>query len=330
MTADPAAIGLASDVSTRRWRPTRLQTSLFLWLVLVGVLLWRWHLTTNQGQIFVIIGTGLIAAGSGRRDHVARVVRDWAPLFVMLVVYNELRNLADSWFTVHVAPQIDFDRTLFGTVPTVWLQHAIFTPGRPHVWDYAIFGVYLSHFFAALTIAALLWKFAYPRFRRFAALIVTLSFAAFFTYALFPAAPPWLASQSHALAPTAKVVDEIWAHLGLKNGASLFSARSNFANPVAAVPSLHAAYPVMILLFFWGSIGRWRYLLALYPLAMAFTLVYSGEHYVFDILLGWLYAVVVYVAVMRFCDAWSARRAARAEQTAAPPPELAPALSSPG
>ena len=171
--------------------------------------------------------------------------------------------------------------------------------------------MYLSHFFTSLIVAAVLWKVAHAKFRRFAVLFVSLSFAAFATYALFPAAPPWLASQSHALAPTAKIVDEVWAHLGLHNGASLFSARSDLANPVAAVPSLHAALPVMLMLFFWSSAGKWRWLLALYPLAMSFSLVYLGEHYVFDIFLGWLYAVVVYVAAMWAMDEWSRRRAVR-------------------
>ena len=31
----------------------------------------------------------------------------------------------------------------------------------------------------------------------------------------------------------------------------------------------------------------------MYPLIMAFTLVYSAEHYVIDILLGWALSVVV-------------------------------------
>ena len=57
------------------------------------------------------------------------------------------------------------------------------------------------------------------------------------------------------------------------------------------MPSLHAAYPVLLMLFFWSSAGKWRWLLPLYPLLMAFSLVYTGEHYVFDILLGWVYAI---------------------------------------
>ena len=35
-----------------------------------------------------------------------------------------------------------------------------------------------------------------------------------------------------------------------------------------------------------------RALLALYSVAMALVLVYSAEHYVVDILIGWLYVIV--------------------------------------
>jgi membrane-associated phospholipid phosphatase len=33
--------------------------------------------------------------------------------------------------------------------------------------------------------------------------------------------------------------------------------------------------------------------MVLYVLAMAFTLVYGGEHYVFDVVVGWCYAIAV-------------------------------------
>ena len=60
------------------------------------------------------------------------------------------------------------------------------------------------------------------------------------------------------------------------------------SNPVAAVPSLHGAVALLVSVFLWPLVRRrWRPLLALYPLAMGFTLVLGGDHYVFDILLGW-------------------------------------------
>ena len=48
-------------------------------------------------------------------------------------------------------------------------------------------------------------------------------------------------------------------------------------------------------------------LLLLYPLAMGLTLLATGEHYFFDVLLGWLYAAAVMVAWAR----WERRSAAR-------------------
>jgi membrane-associated phospholipid phosphatase len=57
-------------------------------------------------------------------------------------------------------------------------------------------------------------------------------------------------------------------------------------NPVAAMPSLHQAITFM-LFWFARHHSRWLAALALlYSLAMAFALVYTGEHYVIDILVG--------------------------------------------
>ena len=50
---------------------------------------------------------------------------------------------------------------------------------------------------------------------------------------------------------------------------------------------------MMLLLLFFGSARWWlRAILVAYALGMACTLVYGGEHYVTDVLLGWVYAGV--------------------------------------
>jgi len=114
----------------------------------------------------------------------------------------------------------------------------------------------------------------------------------YITYALFPAVPPWLASQHGDLAPTHRLVRELWDYVGYHNIAGLFSGTNIYANDVAAIPSLHAAYPVMIAMFFWESLRRvGRAMLILYSASMALALVYSAEHYVVDIVLGWLYVI---------------------------------------
>jgi membrane-associated phospholipid phosphatase len=90
----------------------------------------------------------------------------------------------------------------------------------------------------------------------------------------------------------------------------LFQRGWEYSNPVAAVPSLHAAYTLLVTLFLWRVVARWaRPLLALYPLAMAFALVYTAEHYLFDVLLGWAYTLVAVWVVSRVAAYLGERRA---------------------
>ena len=91
------------------------------------------------------------------------------------------------------------------------------------------------------------------------------------------------------------------------------------------MPSLHAGYALLISLFLCRFVSwRWRIALAAYPLLMGFALVYLGEHYVFDVLLGWAYALLAFLLV----EAAVRRRAKRATETRpAEPPVVVPGLA---
>jgi len=221
----------------------------------------------------------------------------------------------------HVWTQVDFDKTLFGgELPTVWLQDHLYHPGHIAWYDVAIWCTYLTHFFAIWVVAVLLWKFAHDRFRQYVALTVCVTLAAFLTYWLYPAQPPWMASDLGEIPPVHKIVPTVWGHFGLQTAQSLFETGNGLVNLVAAMPSLHASYPLMLLLFFWRDGVWYRIGLGLYALAMAFALVYGGEHFVTDILVGWTFTVIAYLAV---CVAWPRWRARAASVRAAGDPEAA-------
>jgi hypothetical protein len=299
---------------------------LIAWFVGVGTFIVIWGFPGSRSEMFAIVGIGLIASGTTSRSESTwkRVVVDWLPFYLLLTLYDMLRGFAGKWLTPHALPQIHIDEWLFGgTAPTVSLQHALYTPGVAHPWDYAAFVVYMTHFVVPFAIAGILWKYAHDRFRRYSALLLGLTFAALLTYALYPALPPWLASQDSYLQPTAKIIDEMWTHIRMSNGSSVFSATGHFADPVAAMPSLHSAYPVLLMLFFWKSAGRWRWLLPLYPLAMALTLVYTGEHFVIDIFFGWTYAITIFVVGNKLFDRYEMRRRNRVQEDEPRPPEMA-------
>jgi hypothetical protein len=241
------------------------------------------------------------------------VVLEWLPFIAILIAYDALRGSAAHTFGVHYLPQIDVDNALFGgSVPTVTLQHWLWH-GHVVFYDVIFWGVYLTHFFATPVVAAVLWKIDRQRFRTFAVLVATLSFLGLATYALFPAAPPWMAAQAGLIPSVTRVVPLVWHALGLHSAGSVIEGGYRYANNIAAVPSLHAAFSLLIAITLWPRKRKWlRPLVALYPLAMAFALVYGAEHYVSDILLGWVYTVVTLVAARALMGWWTARRQAPA------------------
>jgi len=244
---------------------------------------------------------GLVWLLGWRNDQpVLRALYDWLPLLVILAAYDLIRANADALVPrAHLEPMIWFDEAIGGgVVPTVRMQDAWFHPQDPGWFDYVCLAVYTSHFVAAITVGAIVYFRATTRFARYAYTFLACSLAGFATYVLYPAIPPWMASERGAIPPTFRAPDILWDHIGLDFLSRVFSGDPRYSNPVGALPSLHAAYPLLFLLLFWTVAARgWRVVLVLYTLAMAFVLVYFAEHYVFDVLVGWAYAVVAFVAV---------------------------------
>src|SRR4029453_2558392 len=67
----------------------------------------------------------------------------------------------------------------------------------------------------------------------------------------------------------------------------------------------------LVLSFFGATRRCWWPLLLAYPLAMTFTLVYSGEHYMIDVLVGWAYVGITFLVVGLAERWWATRRARR-------------------
>jgi hypothetical protein len=241
---------------------------------------------------------------------VLRFAIDWLPLFVVLFLYDSIHNRLGRFIpAAHTMPQIRVDELLFGgSVPSVYWQRIAYDPAHPGWWDYTALAIYTSHFFVPIVVGLWLWFRSRPHYLRYMQAIVGLTTLGYITYVVFPAVPPWLASQRGLLAPTHRLVRELWDHLGLHGLAAEFSGSNVLANDVAAIPSLHAAYPLLIAMFFWTGSGLVRRgALALYAAAMALTLLYAAEHYALDIAIGWLYAIATMVVMRRFDRARAGR-----------------------
>ena len=284
-----------------------------LYVAALSAYMWREGVPVGRERLLLWIVLGLLALSTANLGGWFRgVVFEWLPLALVLAVYDLLRGHADGLlFSAWYRPQLEADSFLFGgTDPTVWLQDRLWHgPSDLHWYDYAAWAVYVSYFLATYVVAGFLWFFARARFRRYVACVSLLAGMAFATFALFPAAPPWLASRHGELDPTTRLIGPISGHIPFVSLSfeELFERGWEYSNPVAAVPSLHAAYTLLITIFLWRIAGRARPFLALYPPAMAFALVYTAEHYVVDILLGWAYTLVAVWIVTRVAD-WRGKR----------------------
>jgi PAP2 superfamily len=240
------------------------------------------------------------------RYHLA-FLRDWVPLALALVAYDVSRGRADDGSAPHVIELIAADRWLFhGQVPTVWLQQHFYDPSAVHWWDAIASWVYFSHFVTAPTIAVVLWlrnRELWLKFiRRWLALIVL----GLTTYFLYPAAPPWWASDEGYVPVVQRISARGWEILGLHGAGNVMARLQQLSNPVAAMPSLHTAFALLVAAFLISRVPlKWRPLIAAYPVAMALTLVYAGEHWVIDALVGWAYVAVVFVGVSLGERAWA-------------------------
>jgi hypothetical protein len=271
-----------------------------------GYLVWH-HNLISPDQFFILVL--LISLLLGRAKT---FLWDWLPLVVLLFGYEYVRGLVPLINEhIHLQPMIDADRFVFGGVPTIVLQARYYTPDSPHWYDYAAVSLYLAHFILPLGVAFLFWLQDRKIFKEYASGVLILSYLAYLTYLVFPAAPPWLAAQSGLLPPVHRILSATL--MAFRDPIYLPTLYTKLGvNQVAAVPSLHAAYPLLTALFVGEKMPKLLPLLALYVFSVWMAIVYLGEHYAFDVFMGAIYAVAAYGLVVY----WPAIRAAMGRQRA--------------
>jgi hypothetical protein len=272
-----------------------------LGLYLASLVVWSaaYGIPIQRELVIAWICGALVCVSLGRHPRqILQLVLDWLPIVAVFIAYDFTRGAADSLgISAHVHTMLDFDRfVFFGETPTEWLQARLYDPDVVNWWDVAFTLVYTSYFIVPFAVAGVLWARDRPAFLRFTRRLVTLALAGLATYLAFPAAPPWMAANMGLIDEVHRTTSKGWEVIGVGT-AWFFSEGQASVNLVAAVPSLHSAFTALVAMFLWTRVRpALRPLLALYPLAMGLTLMATGEHYFFDVLLGWAYAGIVMVA----------------------------------
>ena len=240
-------------------------------------------------------GLGEPSAEDVTEDEVtASDIRGWLPpwwieLLVVAAGYG-IYELVQAMVQGSELTAVDRARALWSfqgllhLTPETWLNSLVAASPALVVSTGLFYGI--AHF--TVTPAVLIWirvrrRPMYPALRN---TLVLTSGVALLMYWLLPLAPPRLS--------LAGIVDT------LKEGNILSAADpsgpASFANPYAAMPSLHVAWATWVALAIVVALptARWRHLAWAYPLTTTVVVLGTGNHFVADAVAGALLVAVAW------------------------------------
>lgn len=253
-------------------------------------------------HIAVFLLTALALAGVLVVEKGDSKFRLWSIYLVLFLLFVHLRGYAEeTFFTVRFDYIIDIERRLFfGVMPTEWLQSHLYS-GRMDALVFAVAGVWSSYFLVPHLSLLVAWKLDPKNAVRNTAAYILTYYLGLLIYFLVPTAPPWAASFYHYLPEGChRILSELGMWVNYKTYILIYDTIGE-PNNYAAMPSVHVAITCIVsLMLYEAKYWPFRVLAVLYVLAMSFSLVFLGEHYVTDILAGILVGLFSWIVSSRF------------------------------
>jgi len=301
--AESASFSLSEVVPTDRLRAVRI---VLMFSYLATYLWWlrAKGLPIDRISVAISIGIFLVCAFVGRSWRTWGVLLlDCVAYCLMWVAYEKTRGTADAginvfgWFHLDFPLQVEavrnIDRALFfGHDPNVVLQDH-FRESSIRWYDVGASVTYMTHFVVPIIVMGVLWATSHRQWARFMKRFATLLGVAVLMFVTMPTIPPWMAGDSkyrfQLFEPLARNAWRGFYHLGFHGFTNDYKIQLSNGNAVAAMPSLHASFALIVPAFFLPWIKpKWLKALVLtLPVLMLTSLVYLGEHWVIDGLVGW-------------------------------------------
>jgi membrane-associated phospholipid phosphatase len=221
-----------------------------------------------------------------------KFITGFSIFIIYWILFDYMKAFPNYTFnTVHIQDLYDAEKFFFGisgagktiTPNEYWLQHS-------RTWLDLLSGVfYLCWIPVPLAFAAYLFFTDKALFLHFSLTFVLVNLLGFVIYYAYPAAPPWYYQLygAHFIPGTpgnTATLHKFDDFLSLNVFRSLYAKSSNV---FAAMPSLHSSYPLIVL--FYGvrkKLGWMNIVFAVVALGIWFAAVYTGHHYILDVLAG--------------------------------------------
>lgn len=255
-----------------------------------------------------------VPAAALAQERGRKFFRDFWPLFAFWLVYDRLRLIQPFLLDrVSVRWPYELERWAFGWIAggdlpahagREWLGAHLHTFAGSS-FSFALQFIYFSHLFVLPMMLYYFWHRGHSRpgdrllFINHIRSFTALHFTGMFVYVVLPVAPPWWVSLHHFARPTTELIAQTKMTEAM-DGAMVQGVIQSAAVWFAAVPSLHGAYPVLMLLLALKIRNRFvTSALILYTAAMFASTVLLNQHYIIDLVAGALLAFVCYFAFGR-------------------------------
>jgi len=280
--------------------PLRLTTRTILTVTAISILylaLSALLIGYKTDQLFlVLLFNGFFYASRPTR----RFILGFSVFIVFWIIFDSMKAFPNYRFSaVHIESIYKAEKSLFG----IRLQGdgqvipgGILTPNEYWAIHSSTFLDVLTGFFylcwipLPLAFAGYLFYKDRETFFCFALTFLLVNLIGFVGYYVYPAAPPWyvqlygFAFHSHTPGNTAGLgrFDQFF------HGSVFSSLYAKSSNVFAAMPSLHASYPLIVVYYGTRRTNlRWmNVLFALIMVGIWFAAVYSSHHYILDVLAG--------------------------------------------
>jgi hypothetical protein len=260
----------------------------------VYLLLSYWLIGYKQDQLSLVILFNVCY-------YLSRITRKFILGFSIFIVFWIIFDFMKAfpnylYQEVHIQDLYATEKKWFG------VQHAgmLLTPNEfwfanHTTWLDVLTGFfYLSWVPVPLGFAAFLFFKNRKWFLQFSLTFLLVNILGFIIYYVYPAAPPWyiqeygFAFQAGTPGNTAGL-SRFDAYFDVSIFKSLYEKSSNV---FAAMPSLHSAYPLIVLYYGWKFRLKWINLFfATIMIGIWFSAVYTSHHYVLDVLAGIISAI---------------------------------------
>lgn len=148
-----------------------------------------------------------------------------------------------------------------------------------------------AHFPVTIAFLLFAWAFRRRQFGRIRNTLVGVSAVGMVIHLLYPLAPPRALPRIFGFIDTGRIVGPNPYDLGVAEA----------ANQIAAMPSLHVGWSLLVALgVIWMFESKWRWLVLVHPAITTAVVVLTANHY-------WVDAIVATVLVMAFWAAQSLR-----------------------